>query len=916
VDAPREQRDPSDPKRTRTSVPADAARPEDAETLAPGRTRPAAGDARTAPARGVDPGDAETVIGPPTRRAAGDMATQPSRHDADAPPPALSDLRYGGLEKIGAGGMGVVYGGEDRHLGRSVAVKVMRLELGDHAPERSRFLREARATAQLEHPGIVPVHELGRTEDGRVYFTMKHVRGDTLEDVLVRLKAADAATAERYTLVRLLGVFSQICQAVAFAHSRGVIHRDLKPDNVLLGRFGEVLVMDWGLVKVIGRPGEGDGADAAKVDVAPLGDDLADNTIDGSISGTPRYMSPEQAQGHTAKVGVRSDVYSLGAVLYEILTLEPPFQGRSLSQVLDNVVRGAFVPPRRRAPRRRIPRELDAICRKAMATDPADRYADATALLADVEHYLEGRPVSARPDRPLVRAWKWCKRHPVVSSTITAAVVAALAVVVATRAISLVRYHLYVALADGYRMEGHVAFEKERQILDKLEALRAKNRFKHKSPREVELETEAARWLAKRKSGYEAAVILYVQAYQEREISPRCDAAMKEIYGNRIRQALRTRDLPRARALFRFLREAVGQDYEQIDEATRRELVELEAQLDSAGSLAVTSRPAGAAVTLWPLEVSPDGVLRRGEPQDLGATPVGRVRQPMGSYLLELRAPARPAVLRPVQIDHGEELSVGVDLPARIPEGTVYVPAGRAYLAGAAARYLKRYRAPVSGFFIKKHEVTFGEYLAFWRSLAAPAARRAAMSRIRLDRAERRFLDGWDAGGRLQAALRPEFPVVGITREAAEAYCRWLGKRLGRACRLPTAVEWEKAARGVDGRRFVWGNAYDATHAYVAENAEALARFGGRWAPPGSFPRDASVYGVLDMAGNVREWTGSRFPTPDAGRPSPFYQIKGASLATSKRFLPCAYSSDTPVVPSDVGFRYVLPLAPEEPATP
>jgi formylglycine-generating enzyme required for sulfatase activity len=208
----------------------------------------------------------------------------------------------------------------------------------------------------------------------------------------------------------------------------------------------------------------------------------------------------------------------------------------------------------------------------------------------------------------------------------------------------------------------------------------------------------------------------------------------------------------------------------------------------------------------------------------------------------------------------------------------------------------------VPGFYIKRVEVTFGEYLQFWKAEAGSPPDPELMSRIRLRLAQRRFFDAWNERGELLGPLAPSFPVVGVTLEAAQRYCEWLTRRTGMTHRLPSADEWEKAARGVDGRAFVWGNTFDPTFAQTIE-AVADRPQDEMWGPVGSHPLDLSVYGVLDMAGSVREMTGSLFPGD-----SPFYQIKGASLATPQRFAYCAYATDTPVVPTDVGFRYVIPL--------
>ena len=287
--------------------------------------------------------------------------------------PDLGDTKYRVLEELGSGGMGTVYLAEDRVLGRRVALKV--IGPGAASPEiAARTLREARIIARLEHPGIVPVHDAGTLPDGRMFYAMKRVEGKRLDEL-----------APRVPLPERLRVFQRVCETVAFAHARGVLHRDLKPENVMVGGFGEVLVLDWGIAKLLELPEAGTPRDAGPV--APA------STAAGAVMGTPAYMAPEQAAGLADRVGIGSDVYALGAILYFLLTLRPPFEGdAALARA-----RGASAAPPVRAREREpsTPRPLEAIAAKAMAPDPAGRYASAEALAADVARHLDGEAVSA-----------------------------------------------------------------------------------------------------------------------------------------------------------------------------------------------------------------------------------------------------------------------------------------------------------------------------------------------------------------------------------------------------------------------------------------------------------------------------------------------------------------------------------------
>jgi eukaryotic-like serine/threonine-protein kinase len=274
--------------------------------------------------------------------------------------PEFASDRYEPIEEIGRGGMGTVYRALDRELGREVAIKIPNGN-GESGVER-RLQAEARVLASLEHPGIVPIHDAGRLADGRLFYVMKRVRGRTLREQLATVP----------DLGERLRIFERICEAVAFAHDAGVIHRDLKPDNVMIGAFGEVMVMDWGVAKQLG--------DAAVASTAsgPAGGSV---TEAGTVVGTPGFMAPEQARGDADRVDVRADVYSLGAILSLLLTGGDPGPG---ADALSSV-----------AGRHDVPKPLRAICARALDPDPDGRYAAVTALADDIARYRSGEAVSA-----------------------------------------------------------------------------------------------------------------------------------------------------------------------------------------------------------------------------------------------------------------------------------------------------------------------------------------------------------------------------------------------------------------------------------------------------------------------------------------------------------------------------------------
>jgi serine/threonine protein kinase/Leucine-rich repeat (LRR) protein len=314
------------------------------------------------------------------------------------PPELRQRLKYEVNDEVGRGGMGTVFCAREMPIRREVAMKVMLSQASESAV--ARFIKEAQVTGQLEHPNIVPIHELGVDEHDQLFYTMKYVRGITLKEALSRLAYRDAEALRQFPLSRLLTIFDKVADAVAFAHSRRVIHRDLKPENIMLGKFGEVLVMDWGLSSVLPdekAPLKKNGA-VSPADNLSLLSAVVPCAADNALAGTPQYMAPEQARGEMRAIGTRSDIYSLGAILFHILFLEKPVSGDSVDEVLENVRAGrtrlqADEPSLRRLPHhggQGPPVSLIAVARKAMAFAPADRYASVTELQSDIRNYSAG----------------------------------------------------------------------------------------------------------------------------------------------------------------------------------------------------------------------------------------------------------------------------------------------------------------------------------------------------------------------------------------------------------------------------------------------------------------------------------------------------------------------------------------------
>jgi eukaryotic-like serine/threonine-protein kinase len=297
--------------------------------------------------------------------------------------PDFSSTKYTVVKELARGGMGTVYLAEDAELDRLVAIKVL------NTPEvlddlRNRMVHEAQIIARLEHPGIVPVHDVGVLPDGRIFYAMKFVRGNRLDEYA----GQGAALRDR------LRKFQAVCDAVAFAHAHGVIHRDLKPQNIMIGSFGEVLVLDWGVAKILRNPVSSE-ADTLLLTAPEDNGEITKraDTAHGTVIGTRDYMSPEQARGEIEQLDERADVYSLGAVLYFLLTDRPPSATRP------------------RAINSKVSKAAEAICLKAMARESGSRYSSAAELSVDVGRLLDTEPVSAYPENAIEKVSRWVSKN-------------------------------------------------------------------------------------------------------------------------------------------------------------------------------------------------------------------------------------------------------------------------------------------------------------------------------------------------------------------------------------------------------------------------------------------------------------------------------------------------------------------------
>jgi tetratricopeptide (TPR) repeat protein/tRNA A-37 threonylcarbamoyl transferase component Bud32 len=498
-----------------------------------------------------------------------------------------SQLRFRILRPHARGGLGEVFLAYDQELNREVALKEIQGRYADDRDSRGRFLLEATITGGLEHPGIVPVYGLGRYIDGRPYYAMRFIRGDSLKEAIEQFHKADRPGRDpgerNLELHKLLGRFLVICNTLAYAHSKGVVHRDLKPGNIMLGPYGETLVVDWGLAKPLGST---TAVGAGERPLVPVLGSRVEATQMGAAVGTPQFMSPEQAAGRLDELGPASDVYSLGATLYALLTGKPPLIDSDVTAVLERAARGDFPPPRAVNPR--VPRALEAVCLKAMALRPADRYASARLLAEDIEHWLADEPVSAWREPWTVRTRRWLVRHrTLVTATAAAVLVAAIGLttvlVLERRRLDSLRSEARDLIADN---QAHVTAHEWNTAKVRLESALAKIGSERAL---ADLSDRARDLLAQTDQGL-----------KEQEERQQAEA--------RHQQFLRTRD----DALFYYGTPFTGMDPQANLEKTRQE--------------------AGEALALFAADVNGQGALVLTE----SYSPEARVAIPEGYYELHL----------------------------------------------------------------------------------------------------------------------------------------------------------------------------------------------------------------------------------------------------------------------------------------
>jgi serine/threonine-protein kinase len=757
----------------------------------------------------------QDVFGPAAQDVAVPAAPKP------APDAAASEgvpRKYQIAAEIGSGGMGVVLKAYDVDLHRWVAMKLLRTSEKRTPATVRRFIEEAQICAQLEHPNIPPVHEMGIEADGRVFFTMKMVKGRTLREIAHDLSLGRPDVRREFNPIRLAQILQQAALGVHYANVRGVIHRDLKPDNVMVGDYGEVLVLDWGLAKV-----RGELSDAGRFGEDPVVTERSrsgERTRHDVVQGTPAYMAPELARGEQHFVDARTDVFGLGAVLYECLCYRPPFTGERVQDVLLAARSGVIrLPSEVAPPLTQVPAELEAIAMKALAGRMEDRHADAREFQQDLQTFIEGSRDKERRRAQADVLVQEGRRH-------------------------LAAYRSLSAEAECKRARAKEVAQK----LAPSDPVETKRPLWNLEDEVDAIEREKANLVWSAMSAFSAAV----------EADSRCREAKSELadlYWQRFSDADARQDAQSA-AVYRGLVEA-HDDGRYL------------AKLKGDGSLVVQSEPAGADVALWRYERR-DRLMVPVEHAMLGKTPIASVSLPLGSYLLVLRRPGFRDTRFPLYLPRPESCEVAVRLRTDIEIGGefVYVPSSAFIFGGDAESYGggEGSRPFVDDFFISRFPTTFAQYCEF---LDAATLQGVDVGDLRPQQADESFVErGPDGRFRVRVDLlegvarerhapgtERECPVFGVSWHAASAYAEWRSERDGRRYTLPPEEAWEKAARGVDARRFPWGNDFDWTFAKGGLSRPEPAQP----EPVGAFPADESPYGMRDAAGSIREWTLSYF---------------------------------------------------------
>jgi len=693
--------------------------------------------------------------------------------------------RYQEVGELGRGGRGRVSLAQDRNLERAVAIKTLLNPDSVTLSQVRRFVQEALITAQLDHPSIAPVYELGFTRSGDLYYTMKRIEGTALSRVLHDLRHRAPGAVEQYPLGRLLRVLSSVSLTVAYAHDRGVIHRDIKPDNIMIGAYGEVMLLDWGFARVIGE--------------SPL-------VEEPRVLGTPGYLAPERIRGKS-HVDPRSDVYSLGCVLYEALALQRVFEASTRRAMLEAAVDHDPVPPSRRALGAPVPEELEVLCLRCLARDPDQRLGSAREVADGLDAFIEGSRRRKEVGTRVKQGRAALQRH--------------------LRLRASERRARELTNEIGLRLEPWRPLEEKEALMRGLD-------------RAEKLRESAADAFTEAVACFESALSIDRDDLDAR-------ASMADAYWLRFEDAELRNDAREMAVIERWL-----MTYDDGRYSVR---------LQGEGAFTLDTNPTHAEVVCLRFERRAQRAIALPF-EHFGRTPLQVVALPVGSYLLIVRAPGHRVTRYPLRIRRREHHHP--DRPLRLVRedagvhGFTHIPAGMFTFGGdpGTPGALPAVEIELDDFLIGRYPVTAGEYLEFLQHLQGDdpeLAMKRAPRQTGIPGSLWSLRDGqWglptaDPHGRW---WRIEHPVYGVSWEDAAAFCGWRGQRDGVRYDLPTEAQWEKAARGVDARFYPWGRWFDPSFCAMrnSQPGPPIHR------PVGAFPLDSSPYGVRDVSGGVQQW--------------------------------------------------------------
>ena len=714
---------------------------------------------------------------------------------------------------LGQGGMGRVFTAFDHRLERRVALKY-----GQGDP--TTIFNEAVIAGGLRHPNIPAVHDLGFDEDGHFY-VMDHIEGTDLRRILQDRERGHT----EWTQTRLLNTFAQACNAMSYAHSQGVFHLDLKPANIMTGEFGELYIVDWGLAHR----------------------QLADGRSRKAIQGTPAYMSPEQARG--MKLGAKSDVFSLGVILYEVLTGRQLFAGGSVKKVLDRVLRVERVEHREWD---EVPIELQRLCDLMLAMEPKRRPAARRVSFA-IQEFLEGteekRRRSQAADQALCAARKLLEKGVALESELT-----------------------------------ELAARVESQKPDPWAPQTVKRPYWRLETRRSRVDSELRRTL-------DNAMLLLIEAHRNDPFLEPARELLAQRYWTEFEAAERRKDSFAQRFYEQQLRQLPAPEYDE--------------RLSGEGELCLKVTPRPQGVSVHPI-VERDRIYRKGRALTGHPTTL-----PMGAWNVEVERRGYRPLKAPIFIARGQRVQLNWKFrkDSEIGKGFLQIPPGVAVIGGGAGGSaatvgaLTERRVNVKEFCISEFPVTVEEYLLFVQDLARSQSRKRAVARLpRIAQGGAPYdwidLESFGVTQYFGSWRHKRWPVFGISWFDATAYVRWRSKRDGRRYSLPSDEEWEKAARGTDGRQYPWGEHFDAGFCKNLNSRKVRAQP----EPVGSFRHDCSPYGVRDMAGGMKEWCRSWFSKEDRQR-----LVRGGSWNHTRVGSHCCYRNGCPpdAVYPFIGLRLV-----------